>query len=196
MKVLFSLVMIAALQITGFAQTKKVAHRSHSGSNHNFSLKSLDNFGETPEMIKAWEEQQLKEQKEKEKKKKKEEQEKILIEKAKQEEPQKASVEVKQGTTPGMSKKDLKKAKKEQKKLKKELKKSKKGKNTSAKGNAPKIETSQTEESSQTPVQTKQVLDNTKQTPQESEASVSWIILLLLIALPSTLAIKAINLKL
>jgi len=34
-----------------FAQTKKIAHRSHSGSDRTFTIKGESNFGATPEMI-------------------------------------------------------------------------------------------------------------------------------------------------
>lgn len=36
--------------ITSFAQTKRIEHRSHSGSNKTFSTKGNSNFGLTPEV--------------------------------------------------------------------------------------------------------------------------------------------------
>ena len=38
--------------ITSFAQTKKIEHRSHSGSNKTFTTKGNSNFGLTPEVKK------------------------------------------------------------------------------------------------------------------------------------------------
>lgn len=38
--------------ITSFAQTKRIEHRSHSGSNKTFTTKGNSNFGITPEMKK------------------------------------------------------------------------------------------------------------------------------------------------
>lgn len=36
--------------ITSFAQTKRIEHRSHSGSNKTFTTKGNSNFGLTPEV--------------------------------------------------------------------------------------------------------------------------------------------------
>ena len=51
MKRILFLLLLAGLSTAGFSQTKKIAHRSHSGSNNSFTLAGPDNFGETPEMI-------------------------------------------------------------------------------------------------------------------------------------------------
>lgn len=50
------LVIIALLTIstTSFSQTKRIAHRSHSGANSTFAVNSIHNFGETPEMKARW----------------------------------------------------------------------------------------------------------------------------------------------
>ena len=45
--------MLAGLSSAAFSQTKRIAHRSHSGSNSSFTIQAPDNFGETPEMIEA-----------------------------------------------------------------------------------------------------------------------------------------------
>lgn len=50
MKFVFVCSAMLLCSIAGFSQTKKIAHRSHSGKNSCFSLAGLDNFGETPEM--------------------------------------------------------------------------------------------------------------------------------------------------
>lgn len=42
---LLSLVLITAAGIVATAQTKKIAHRSHSGSGGSFDLNGSDNFG-------------------------------------------------------------------------------------------------------------------------------------------------------
>ncbi len=42
------------------AQTKRIAYRSHSGSNTEFALIEDDNLGENPEMIKRWRLEELK----------------------------------------------------------------------------------------------------------------------------------------
>ncbi len=89
--------------------------------------------------------------------------------------------------TPKTEGKEPKKAQKERKKIKKEQKRSKKRE---------KHVTSQVGGLSKLTSKNEQVLDKKTQAPKKSEASVSWILILLLIALPSTLAIKAINLKL
>ncbi len=43
-----SIVILLSSSLYSFGQTKKIAHRSHSGSNHTFSLKALDNLGVAP----------------------------------------------------------------------------------------------------------------------------------------------------
>lgn len=53
MKRLLLLFVLAGLTTAASSQTKKIAHRSHSGSNNSFTLAGPDNFGETPEMIDA-----------------------------------------------------------------------------------------------------------------------------------------------
>ncbi len=50
MKFLIMFALILAFSATGFSQTKKIAHRSHSGSDATFSIQTPGNFGETPEM--------------------------------------------------------------------------------------------------------------------------------------------------
>jgi hypothetical protein len=51
MKPSFLLLAIGISISSLFAQTKKIAHRSHSGSNKTFTTKGESNFGATPEMI-------------------------------------------------------------------------------------------------------------------------------------------------
>ncbi|MEO7923125.1 MAG: hypothetical protein ABIR30_05560 [Chitinophagaceae bacterium] len=51
MKRVLLLCLLSGLSTACFSQTKKIAHRSHSGSNSSFTLAGPDNFGETPEMI-------------------------------------------------------------------------------------------------------------------------------------------------
>jgi hypothetical protein len=46
MKVLFVIIALFALSATSFSQTKRIAHRSHSGKNSTFTIKSIHNFGE------------------------------------------------------------------------------------------------------------------------------------------------------
>ena len=53
MKIILLLVILLAFATTGSAQTKKIAHRSHSGKESSFTIFSADNFGETPEMMEA-----------------------------------------------------------------------------------------------------------------------------------------------
>lgn len=53
MKRLLLLFVLAGLTTAASSQTKKIAHRSHSGSDNSFTLAGPDNFGETPEMIAA-----------------------------------------------------------------------------------------------------------------------------------------------
>ncbi len=60
MKRVFLLIVLAAVSSVGFAQTKRIAHRSHSGANRTFSLNGIDNFGTTPEMIKKQQEAKAK----------------------------------------------------------------------------------------------------------------------------------------
>jgi len=48
-KHLFLAVSLAAMCTVSSAQTKRIAHRSHSGSNISFSTKGTDNFGLPPE---------------------------------------------------------------------------------------------------------------------------------------------------
>lgn len=48
--ILLLVVVFAASQ--AFAQTKRIEHRSHSGSNKTFTTKGNSNFGITPEMKK------------------------------------------------------------------------------------------------------------------------------------------------
>lgn len=50
MKKVFLCIILVAVSSAGFSQTKKIAHRSHSGKNNTFSITGPDNFGETPEM--------------------------------------------------------------------------------------------------------------------------------------------------
>lgn len=51
MKKLFLAVIILFAASTCFAQTKMVAHRSHSGKNAGFTINGIDNLGETPAMV-------------------------------------------------------------------------------------------------------------------------------------------------
>ncbi len=51
MKKIFMLVLMVCSASILFAQTKKIAHRSHSGSDRTFTIKGESNFGATPEMI-------------------------------------------------------------------------------------------------------------------------------------------------
>ena len=52
-KIFLVTVAMALFSVAGFSQTKKIAHRSHSGKDNTFSIFGPDNFGETPEMIAA-----------------------------------------------------------------------------------------------------------------------------------------------
>jgi len=59
MKRFLLLFVLAGLSTVGFSQTKKIAHRSHSGSNSTFTLAGPDNFGDTPEMAEARKKKEL-----------------------------------------------------------------------------------------------------------------------------------------
>ena len=51
MRPIVVLAVLLLLSSASFSQTKRIAHRSHSGSDATFSWEqSPDNFGETPEM--------------------------------------------------------------------------------------------------------------------------------------------------
>ncbi len=51
MRPIFILAALLLISFASFSQTKRIAHRSHSGSDATFSWEqSPDNFGETPEM--------------------------------------------------------------------------------------------------------------------------------------------------
>lgn len=50
MKLLVLIIAVTGISLQGFSQTKRIAHRSHSGNNSTFSIAGPDNFGETPEM--------------------------------------------------------------------------------------------------------------------------------------------------
>jgi hypothetical protein len=51
MRLIFILATLLLISSASFSQTKRIAHRSHSGSDATFSWEqSPDNFGETPEM--------------------------------------------------------------------------------------------------------------------------------------------------
>lgn len=45
MKQVVLLLVCTALSVACFSQTKRIAHRSHSGSNHSFNLSGEGNFG-------------------------------------------------------------------------------------------------------------------------------------------------------
>jgi hypothetical protein len=45
MKQVVLLLVCTALSVACFSQTKRIAHRSHSGSNHSFNLAGEGNFG-------------------------------------------------------------------------------------------------------------------------------------------------------
>lgn len=47
-KSLITFAVILFISVSSFAQTKLIAHRSHSGSNATFSAAGLDNFGLPP----------------------------------------------------------------------------------------------------------------------------------------------------
>ena len=53
MKIFLLFIAMAVFSATGFSQTKKIAHRSHSGKAASFTICGADNFGETPEMVEA-----------------------------------------------------------------------------------------------------------------------------------------------
>jgi len=53
MKIIALLIAMVIFSATGFSQTKKIAHRSHSGKAASFSINGADNFGDTPEMVEA-----------------------------------------------------------------------------------------------------------------------------------------------
>lgn len=44
-KLVFFLFAMIFISLPGFSQTKKIAHKSHSGSTGSFSLSGMDNFG-------------------------------------------------------------------------------------------------------------------------------------------------------
>ncbi len=193
MKLLFSVILAALIQSTSYAQTKKIAHRSHSGSNTSFSLNSIDNFGETPEMIRAWEEEQLKE---KTKKEQEETNKKKLKEEPKKQAPAEGDLKIEKpisSKSTEKSKKELKREKKEQKKAEKAVKKAEK-KTTSN------FHEDDNAKAKITPKH--QAIDNNEEVinrtshHQKSQASVNWLILILIIALPSAFALKSINIKL
>ncbi len=51
MKTLTALTLALSMVITtGFAQTKRIAHHSHSGSDTEFTTSASDNFGISPQM--------------------------------------------------------------------------------------------------------------------------------------------------
>lgn len=50
MKLILTICLLAGFSATGFSQTKRIAHRSHSGNNGSFSIAGVHNFGLTPEM--------------------------------------------------------------------------------------------------------------------------------------------------
>ncbi|MEP6701309.1 MAG: hypothetical protein ABJA85_08330 [Bacteroidota bacterium] len=59
MKKFLFLFVLVAISTAGFSQTKKIAHRSHSGKNSSFTIAGIDNFGETPEMVEARKKKEL-----------------------------------------------------------------------------------------------------------------------------------------
>ncbi len=50
-KILLFSVPVLLLCATGFAQTKKIAHKSHSGKDSELSIDGADNFGLNPSVI-------------------------------------------------------------------------------------------------------------------------------------------------
>jgi hypothetical protein len=52
MKKIILLLVIVFAASQAFAQTKRIEHRSHSGSNKTFTTKGNSNFGLSPEIIK------------------------------------------------------------------------------------------------------------------------------------------------
>lgn len=52
MKKIIVLLIVIFATTQSFAQTKKIEHRSHSGSNKTFTTKGNSNFGLSPEIIK------------------------------------------------------------------------------------------------------------------------------------------------
>lgn len=50
MKEILGIIALLMLSTISFSQTKRIAHRSHSGKNGSFIVKSIHNFGETHEM--------------------------------------------------------------------------------------------------------------------------------------------------
>ena len=53
MKGIFVIIALLMLSIASFSQTKRIAHRSHSGKNSTFTVKSIHNFGEVPPHVLA-----------------------------------------------------------------------------------------------------------------------------------------------
>jgi hypothetical protein len=51
MKGIFVIIALLMLSSTSFSQTKRIAHRSHSGKNSTFTVNSIHNFGEYYERI-------------------------------------------------------------------------------------------------------------------------------------------------
>ena len=45
MKRTFILVLLSVIAVSAFSQTKRIAHRSHSGKDHTLILSTEDNFG-------------------------------------------------------------------------------------------------------------------------------------------------------
>ena len=48
MKKIFMVLLAVVISVAGFSQTKRIAHRSHSGKNNEFSINGEDNFGLPP----------------------------------------------------------------------------------------------------------------------------------------------------
>ena len=54
MKSIFVLIVMMACASASFAQTKKIEHRSHSGSEKTFTTKGSSNFGLDPQTQRRW----------------------------------------------------------------------------------------------------------------------------------------------
>jgi hypothetical protein len=50
MKGILGIIALLMLSTISFSQTKRIAHRSHSGKNSSFTVKGIHNFGEIHEM--------------------------------------------------------------------------------------------------------------------------------------------------
>ncbi len=179
MRTLCSILLLSCAMST-FAQTKKIAHRSHSGQNSSFSMESLDNLGrrysdeELEKMRKSLQEKEFKFPTEE-----------VIID----------SIQVDSGTA--IEKKPEIESKPENIQ-KKEPQTSKKSSTPATKKHtATLIESANNSHDIYKSEYSREFVTESKnQKTKTSEASINWMLLLMIIAVPSVFAIKSINLKL